>query len=387
MTEPEGGPDSAAGPAHGGREILLFAEGSREWAALLESGRLKDLFAEDSDRFVGPRQGEVCAGRVDRLAPGGRAAFLDLGGGRTGFLGQAGGLEPGDRILVQVDRYAIDGKAPRVREEVSVAGRWLVAVRGGVGVRVSRRIPEGHERDRLLEIAEEFGVSMRVVVRTAARFVDAPALAEEARQLRDRIAALEDAAESGEPRTLEPGPGPVTRALSDWLGEGIGAVAGAGQAVGGALDREPDLDAEIWANEEALLEHRDLAGCIRGLLGSHAEIDGGGWMSIESTAAVVAVDVNTGRRFLERSATDALGRAAARAIPRELRLRGLGGIVVVDFPPSSETGDEAVGEELERALRQDSPGAKALGWTEAGLFEIIRRRDRRPLKECFPDGV
>ena len=212
-------------------------------------------------------------------------------------------------------------------------------------------------------------------------------MAEEARLLQDRIAALEEAAESGEPRTLQPGPGPVARAIADWLGEGIGAVTGAGEAVGRALDREADLDAEIWANEEALLEHGDLAGCIRGLLGSRAEIDGGGWMSIESTAAVVAVDVNTGGRFLERNATDALGRAAARAIPRELRLRGLGGIVVVDFPPSSETGDEAVGEELERALRRDSPGAKALGWTEAGLFEIIRRRDRRPLQECFPDGV
>ncbi len=387
MTEPgRGGPDTAV-PASGGREILLFAEGSREWAALLVSGRIEDLYAEDARSFSGPRQGEICAGRVNRLSPAGRTAFVDLGGGRSGMLGQAGDLEPGDRVLVQVDRFAIEGKGPRVREGVSVPGRWLVAVRGGEGVRFSRRIPEGEERDRLLQITEEFGDSMRVIVRTAARFADARELAAEARVLRERIESLEDAAESGGPRTLAPGPGPVERALSDWLGNDVAAVVGAGDAVEHAMGGGGDFDAEIWADEEALLEHRDVAGGIRSLLAPRAEVEGGGWLSIEPTAAVVAVDVNTGSRFLDRNAAQAMGCAAARAIPRELRVRGLGGIVVVDFPPSSEAGDEIIGRELERALRQDSPGATGLGWTEAGLYEIIRRRDRRPLNECFPDGV
>ena len=303
------------------------------------------------------------------------------------MLGQAGDLEPGDRVLVQVDRFAIEGKGPRVREGVSVPGRWLVAVRGGEGVRFSRRIPEGEERERLLQIAEEFGDSMRVIVRTAARFADARELAAEARILQERIESLEDAAESGGPRTLAPGPGPVERALSDWLGNDAAVVVVAGDAVEHAMGGGGGFDAEIWADEEALLEHRDLAGGIRSLLVPRAEVEGGGWLSIEPTAAVVAVDVNTGSRFLDRNAAEAMGCAAARAIPRELRLRGLGGIVVVDFPSSSEAGDEIIGRELESALRQDSPGATGLGWTEAGLYEIIRRRDRRPLKECFPDGV
>ena len=387
MTNPEDGASARAAPARRDREILLFADGSREWAALLASGRIEDLYAEDAERYEGPRRGEVCAARVDRLAPGGRMAFVDLGDGRAGLLGQASGLEPGDRILVQVDRYAIGGKAPRVREAVSVPGRWLVAVRGGEGVRVSRRIPEGDERERLLRAMEEFGVSMRVIVRTAARDADESELAAEAEFLQDRIVDLEDRAESGAARTLAPGPGPVARALSDWLGTGNTAIAGAGGALDRAIGDEATVDPDIWEDEQALLEHCDLAAGIRSLLAPRAEIEGGGWMSIEPTAAVVAVDVNTGARFLDRNSAEAMGCAAARAIPRELRLRGLGGIVVVDFPPVSERGDEVIGREMERALRQDSPGATGLGWTEAGLYEIVRRRDRRPLDECFHDGI
>ncbi len=386
MTAPAAG--APAGTASAGvREILLFAEREREWAALLESGRLEDLIAEDSGQYEGPRQGEICAGRVNRLAPGGRVAFLDLGDDRSGMLGQAQGLEPGDRILVQVDRYAIDGKSARVREAVSLPGRWLVAVRNGEGIRVSRRIPEGEERERLLRIMEPFGESVRVVVRTAAQYADDRELADEARFLLDGIEALEDAAETGNSRTLKPGPAPVERAISDWLGSGNASIIGAGPGIEDALEHAGVMDVELWKGEEALLEYRDLANGIRGALVPRTEIDGGGWMSIEETAALVAVDVNSGGRFLDREDAEALGCAAARTIPRELRLRGVGGIIVVDFPPASEVGDEVIGQEMERALRRDSPGAKALGWTEAGLYEIIRRRDRRPLRECFPDGV
>ena len=314
-------------------------------------------------------------------------AFLDLGDGRSGMLGQARGLEPGDRILVQVDRYAIDGKAARVREGISLPGRWLVAVRNGEGIRVSRRIPEGRERERLLRVMEPFGESVRVIVRTAAQYADDRELAAEGRFLLDRIEALEDAAETGNSRTLRQGPAPVERALSDWLGSGNASIVGAGSDIEDALEHAGGMDTELWEGEEALLEFRDLASGIRSALAPRAEIDGGGWMSIEVTEALVAVDVNSGGRFLDREDAEALGCAAARAIPRELRLRGVGGIVVVDFPPASEVGDEVIGQEMERALRQDSPGAKALGWTEAGLYEIIRRRDRRPLRECFPNGV
>ncbi len=390
MSSPVLKPDTA-GLASGDREILLFAEGAREWAALRVGGRLVDLFAEDVRRYEGPRRGEVCMGRVDRLVQGGRQAFVDLGSGRSGLLARADGVEPGDPVLVQVDRYALEGKSPRVSEAVSVAGQWLVAVRGGEGVRLSRRIPEGAEQERLLRAVEEFGESMRLVVRTAAQYAELEDVVAEAERLENRLQSFEGAAEEGEPRTLLTGPGPVERAKQDWLvgGEGDGdpVVRAAGREIERADDDALDLDMEFWEDEGALLESGDLAGALRRLLDSRVALEGGGWLSVEPTAALVAVDVNAGTRFVDRNAAEAAGFAAARMLPGELRMRGLGGIVAIDFPPASDAGDERIGRELERALRQDSPGVKALGWTQAGLYELVRTRDRRPLFECFPDGV
>ena len=371
----------------GGREIVLFAEDGREWAALLVGGRAVDLFAEDSRSYDGPRRGETCLGRIDRMVSGGRSAFVDLGEGRSGLLTKADGLDAGDPVLVQVDRFAIDGKAPRLTETVSVPGRWLVAVRGGIGVRISRRIPEGATRERLVRAVEEFGESARIVVRTAAQFADPREVAEEAEFLQDELNSLERELDSGHPRTLRHGPGPVERALQDWTGGGEPAILVAGSGIDQAMGEDLPMVAERFRGENVLLDYRDLAGRIGKLLESRVKIVGGGWMSVEQTSAVVAIDVNTGGRFPGRNSAEATGCAAARVIPGELRMRGLGGIVVVDFPPASDSGDEIIGRELERALQQDSPGARALGWTEAGLYEIIRTRDRRPLVETFPDGV
>ena len=376
-----------SGTAAGGdREIFLFAEGDREWAALLVAGRLEDCLAEDRSCLGGPRLGEVCVAEIRRLVAGGKAAFVDLGAAGQALLPRAAGLEPGDRVLVQVDRFAAETKSARVRQEVSLPGSWLVAVRGGEGVRVSRRLAGSAGIRQLEESLAPYGERQRLVLRTAAERAEPGLVLEEARWLADRLQEWEAAAGTGEARTLQAGPGPVARALSDWGADGEPLVA-AGTGVAAALGEDADQERETLAGESELLEQHDLAGSLRRCLQPRVECAGGGWICIEPTAAVVAVDVNTGSRFLDRGAAEAVGRAAAGAIPRELRLRGLGGVIVIDFPPASDAGDEAVGGALEAALRADGPGARALGWTGAGLYELVRRRDRRPLVECFPDGV
>lgn len=368
-------------------EVLLFAEGDREWAALLKGGRLEDLVAEDGGGFRGPRRGAVHVGRVDRLSPGGRVAFVDLGGGQSGMLTAAAGLDAGDRLLLQVDRYAVEDKAPRVTEAVSAPGYWLVAVRGSEGVRCSRRMPGETSRDRLVAAVEPYARSMRVVVRTAAQHAELTELTEEAEDLRDQIEEWEGEARKGEPRMLDPGPGPLDRAVQDWFGPEDVAVLAAGGDVEAILQDVAEFQPRRCSSEEELLEHRDLASQIRALLDSRVDLKGGGWMRIEQTSALVAVDVNSGGRFLDRRATEALGVEAAGRLPAELRMRGLGGVVVVDFPPFGESGDEAVGAAMERAVHRDVPGLRLMGWTKAGLYELVRKRDRRPLPECFPNGV
>jgi len=274
-----------------------------------------------------------------------------------------------------------------VTEAVSAPGYWLVAVRGSEGVRCSRRMPGETSRDRLVAAVEPYARSMRVVVRTAAQHAELTELTEEAEDLRDQIEEWEGEARKGEPRMLDPGPGPLDRAVQDWFGPEDVAVLAAGGDVEAILQDVAEFQPRRCSSEEELLEHRDLASQIRALLDSRVDLKGGGWMRIEQTSALVAVDVNSGGRFLDRRATEALGVEAAGRLPAELRMRGLGGVVVVDFPPFGESGDEAVGAAMERAVHRDVPGLRLMGWTKAGLYELVRKRDRRPLPECFPNGV
>lgn len=369
-----------------GRQILLYAGNGREWAALLVDSRLEDLMTEDADQYPGPRIGEVCLGQVRRLGAGGRAAFLDIGDDRTGYLRDAEGLQPGDLLPLQVDRFAFEDKAARMSETISLPGRYAVLVSSGEGVGVSRRIADPEERNRISGLLEPLAGEYRIVVRTAAVAADDESLVGEVEALHRDMEDLFEAAETGEPRSLAAGNGPVRRALDDWAAGPEDQVIGAGELLEGVLlDAGPD-SLEWLGGEGELLDVQDLDGQIRAALAPRVELAGGGWIALEQTTALVSIDVNAGSGDLGRQSVSALGCEAAREIPRQLRLRGLAGIVVVDFPNGSDEDDSRIEAAMEAGLRADSVGGRIHGWTEGGLFEFTRRRDRRPLGECFGEA-
>ncbi len=364
--------------------IALYADSQREWAALLIDGRLVDLHSHNRARYDGPVRGEICAATVTRTVAGGRAAFVDIGGGRAGFLGEASDLDPGDQILVQVDRYAFEGKAARVRENVWVTGDLSVVIRDGDGVAVSRRIANPEIQDRFSHLLDSLADDMRVIVRTAAQGAPEEDLYQEVLTLRGRLERMEEQARRGSPRTLEGALGPVQRGLDEWMVDDHCEVLAAGSRVEEAVGSASDARIGFLREEGDLLRRDDLDHQIRLLTQPRIDLSGGGWISIEPTKALVAVDVNTGNSEMSGRLPVETSVQAAREIPRQLRLRGLGGIVVVDFPSSSERDADRIEEELKRSLASESnPSGRAYGWTELGLYEITRRRDRRPLAECF----
>ena len=173
-----------AAQSGGEGRVLLYAEGTRQWAALLVDGRLEDILAEDACRYPGPRPGTVCAARVDRISTGGRSAFVNLGDGQTGFLPRAAGLAPGDSITVQIDRFRQGGKAARVTQAISLPGRLLIRIAGREEVRISRRIGDPGARARLQDILAPHAAEARIVVRTAALAASEEELVAEARHAR-----------------------------------------------------------------------------------------------------------------------------------------------------------------------------------------------------------
>ncbi|WP_417589027.1 ribonuclease E/G [Pararhodobacter oceanensis] len=337
-----------------GRVIALGHIGQREVAAMMVDGQLDDLALE----FDGLAPGAILRGTVGRPVKGLGGVFVDLPEGQRGFLRQPKGLAPGQSILVQVSGVAEDGKAIPLVLRLLFKSRYAIVTPGAPGRNVSRAIRDTELRDELEALASAGMAgaddSLGLILRSACEAVEAEEIAEDIAQMRALAeAVLADV--KGVPELLVDAPGPHELAWRDW----------------------GDVD-EVDTSEEAL----DQSGAldqIEALARAQAPLGGGASMSIEPTRALVAVDVNTGTDTSPAAGLKA-NLAAARDLPRQLRLRGLGGIVVVDLAPFPKRDRHVIEQVLGKAFRDDPGEANLAGWTPLGNFELTRKRDRVPVK-------
>lgn len=322
--------------------------GDLDIAALVRGGRLSDLRLDDA-ASRDPRPGEIWAASVERLAPRQGAAFLSLGDAPA-FLPNAEGLSPGDRVLVEIQRPAEGGKAAAANRKLTWRGRLMAHTPSAPGVNVSRRIDDPAEQQRLRGVLAPVAETGGFVLRTAAAGADPDALLGEARALAEAArSVLGDA--SPPPRRLRPAPAPLDQIRWDWS------------------DAEP-------RDDDALFETLDLFAQIDALLASDVALDHG-WMRLDRTEALVAIDVNTG----VGGGALSINLAAADEIPRQLRLRGWGGMILMDFAGRAESDRPRI----ESRLRAAADGAfKPAGWGPLGLLEARRRRDRAAIETLWP---
>lgn len=337
-----------------GRQILLGKIFGRAAAALLSDGRLED-FAIDPEGFVPFPPGAILRGKVNRLVKGQGGVFVSLPGGESGYLRDRSGLGEGQTVLVQVSGVAEQGKAVPLTSRLLIRGRFGIATPDRPGVNVSRSIRDSERREELQLIGDEVlgGRDCGLIVRSAAESADNDEIAEEIQQIVDIAFALGGDVQ-GPVELLLDAPTPAETAWRDWA------------------EPPPDSVDEL----EYLPEH--VVDAVSMLIGDIVALQGGAFASIESTRALVAVDVNTGRDTSPAAALKA-NIGLARELPRQLRLRGLGGQVVVDFAPMSKRDRGTVEQELKKAFKADGADSSLAGWTQMGLFEMSRKRDRLPL--------
>ena len=382
------------------RVILLdMDEDGRGWAALLVDGRLEDLLIDPPAGDTTPAPGETYWARVDRLVPKMHGAFVRLTPEHTGFLREAKGLKEGRGVLVQVAAHAEPGKATPVTPNVLHKGPRLIYTPHAPGVNVSRRIRDAEERERLTAtVADAFALAGDapggVIVRTSAEGADTG-------ELRREMAAVLAAAEAAAKATRAPAPldrpvGGRARAamlaLREWALQeptvvmaarrAHDALADAGSLWGSECLRAALERPDRRAGDGDLLDRHGVREEIERLRAPRAELPSGGWMAVEATRAMVTVDVNTAAEFSGGAALTA-NIEAARALPRALRLRGLGGQVAVDFAPLKKTDRKRLEEALKAAFRRDPVETTFAGWTPLGHFELQRKRERRPLAELL----
>ncbi|MEM8632992.1 MAG: ribonuclease E/G [Pseudomonadota bacterium] len=338
-----------------GREILCDDLGGRSAAALVVDGQLEDLIIDP--RGDGPpRPGTIFRGVVDRPLKGQGALTLRLPEGRA-FLRGAKGLSQGQSILVQVSSYAEAGKAVPVTQKLLFKGRSAIVTPDAPGINISRKLRDDDERMRLHDTAtgalgdHPYGV----ILRSAAHAIPS---AEIAAELSDLVAVAKQVlSDTGQgPERLFDGPTAAELAWRDWS------------------DPEPDaLDTEAGSFSRHGVLDRLPRTC-----GISQSLPGGASAYIEPTRALVAVDLNTGSDASPAAALKA-NLALAGALPRFLRLRGLGGQVVIDFAPLAKKDRRQIETVLRAGFRQDPVETALVGWTPLGHFELQRKRERHPI--------
>jgi Ribonuclease G/E len=338
-----------------GRQIVLDHINGFEAAALLVDGRLEDLLI-DSDV---PRVGAIYRAVADRPVKGQGGMFLSTPDGQV-FLRQVRGISPGQSMLVQVSGHAEPGKAMPVTQKLLFKSRFAIVTPDAPGLNISRSIRDDDLRDRLLEIAHgtmDGDGDMGLILRSSCADAEADEIAADiAEMVQLAQAVLADS--TGPAEKLTDGDGPHVMAWREWVEPAEVVTDAGGFAQLGVLDM------------------------IAALAQPKVALPGGGSMFVEPTRALVAVDVNTGTDTSPAAALKA-NIAAARDLPRQLRLRGLAGQITLDAAPMPKKDRRSFEMALRAAFRADPVETVLAGWTPLGHYELQRKRERRPLAELI----
>ncbi len=353
--------------------------------------------------------GNVYKGRVENVLPGMDAAFVDIGLDRNGFLSvgevvapevRSGGsrkigdlLKPGKELLVQVTRDPMGGKGPRLTMEVGIPGRYVVYLPGGKGSGVSRRLDEG-ERERLRAISREVRPETgSVIVRTAAEGAGQEAIERDLRFLQRVWAGAERRAQAAPAPALAYAEAELAvRSARDLLSPDFSAVIVDDEKLHRRLVSylravAPEFKDRVERHngETRLFERFGLEQEMEKALARRVGLPSGGHIVIDHTEAMTVIDVNTGRYVGRRQLEDTTLKTnleACREIVRQLRLRDIGGIIVIDFiDMTAQTNREVVLAALEAEFTLDRTKTYVMEISPLGLVEMTRQNVTQGLRE------
>lgn len=340
--------------------LALFDESvGSGMAALLVDGRMVDLILDPPLNNPTPRPEAIYRGILERPLKGMNGAILRLPDGQKAFLKEAKGLAPGTPMIVQVATFSDAGKAAPVARKLIFKSRYCIVTPENPGNNIARSIRDEEERDRLLEILNYAadGADEGIILRSACNGTDAETIAEDIANMLHMCRAVMANGTGHEPELLLDAPAAAIRAWRDW--------------------DAPDQVEERRGcfADHGVLEYIDAANTPRVDMPS-------GWIAVEPTNALVAIDVNTAGDF-SPSAGIKTNLSAAKEISRQLLLRGLGGQITVDFAPMPKRERLKLENTLKAAFRKGGVDTIVAGWTPLGNMELQRKRERFPLREAL----
>jgi ribonuclease G len=407
-------------------DILVEEMDGGLWVAAVKGGRLEGIEIDPGEENV--RWGAIYWAKVARIDKSIDAAFVLLDGEHEGVLNNAdvrlkdkdgkilkGGshsiaksLEPGQMVAVQAKtgyfrqpgyEFMRDAKLPKVSMDVTLPGRFLIYAPTMEGNQVSSRIRDRKLRDNLLHMMDGFAPLKGLILRSSSEDTQRDVLLREAKILEKNWQKIESFFTGNKPLLVMDGPDAFQRALADQAGKSIDRIEIAAANRRKQMEEwcavfAPDIVTKIRLVEIkktrldlALFDDRDILDSIENLCRDYALLPGGGSIIVQETAALTAIDVNRGA---DHRPVLAVNEEAAKEIARQLRLRNIGGIVVVDFLKlAGKAEQEKFLKALEAAFDTDPCTVQIHGFTSLGLVEITRKKRTPSLSERLEniDGI
>jgi len=399
-------------------DILINVTPQETRVAVIEHGVTQELHIEraSSRGFVG----NIYMGKVVRVLPGMQSAFVDIGGERAAFLhvadiwgnrvnGEPGMpieklLSEGQNLMVQVVKDPIGTKGARLSTQISIAGRLLVYLPQESHIGISQRIGDEEERVQLREKLQHLlppDEKGGFIIRTMAEAASDRELASDVEYLRKLWHDIREQARTALPLALlYQNLNLALRVLRDFAHEDTGRIHIDSRETHQTMTQfaaqfTPNVVARLahYQGERPLFDLHNVEDDIERALARRVDFKFGGYLIIDQTEALTTVDVNTGGFVGGRTFDDTIFKTnleAAQVIARQLRLRNLGGIIIIDFiDMDSEEHRNAVLNEFRKALARDRTRMTVNGFTQLGLVEMTRKRTRESLAHvlCEPCPV
>lgn len=365
---------------------LVVSRGKQPLIGVIEEGRLVEAYPDGEDSAAE----SVILGRVERIVPGMKAAFVEIGQEKNGFLPleemntDLPRLQAGDHVLVQVHKEAQGSKGAFLTRHIILCGMYVMLIPLATSVGVSTRITQEGQRRRLKELALEItGGQFGLVMRTAALDAMEEDIREETASLLESWQQAKKAAPTAhapsiifQPRTT------LDRVLDDYRPRGIDKIW-----TNDALLAESLRDVAPVCVTEDVLAVTKMGSQLKKALDRRVWLDSGGTLIIDPCEAMTVIDVNTakftGKRDLQETILK-LNLEACGEIARQIRLRNLSGIIIIDMiDMTTSEARRQVLSALEEALKADRVKTVVHGFTSLGLVEMTRKRSRPPLRAWF----
>ena len=406
------------------QEIFINSTPQESRIAIMEEGQLAEFLIERKEEMG--VAGNIYKGKVARVLPGMQAAFVDIGMEKAGFLHASDfSSEPedvelsgdevefeeapkpppsrrlplekqisrGEEILVQVAKDPLGTKGARVTSHISLPGRYMVFMPGNHHIGISRRIESEDERKRLKEIAQSLGTEKGgFILRTACEGLSKREIQRDLHFLTKLWTRIQSKAETASaPALIHQDLDLIARTLRDFFTTETEQVV-----IDSPKDHRRVVDfvrhfmsrqkakIVLYTDKEPLFEQQGIEEKVVKALDRRVWLRSGGYLIIERTEALTAVDVNTGRFVGKRNQEETILKTnmeAVQEVVRQLRLRNVGGIIIIDFIDMEKEGNrKKVYDALKEALKKDKARTNILKISELGLVEMTRQRTRESLE-------